>query len=195
MVKQAGGKLEDREQRRGRSDYVALGGGDGDQPARGGRDVSWDKAGGRAVHGLGNLVFLVLFTVSWFLRRDQPTAPEAVALALSFAGVAVAAVSGWLGGELVDRHAVGIDEGAHPDSPHSLSGRPERRRQGLRFAEVEPNRDPGDGAAPRSSVSGGGYRPPARGDARARASRQHLGEESTFERPSRSGDFNRARRA
>ncbi|MDP9419717.1 MAG: DUF2231 domain-containing protein [Actinomycetota bacterium] len=77
-----------------------------------------------AVHGLGNLFVLVLFTVSWFLRRDQPTAPEAVALALSFAGVAVAAVSGWLGGELVDRHAVGIDEGAHPDSPHSLSGRP-----------------------------------------------------------------------
>lgn len=29
-----------------------------------------------------------------------------------------------LGGELVDRHAVGTDEGAHVISPHSLSGRP-----------------------------------------------------------------------
>ncbi len=77
-----------------------------------------------AVHGLGNLAVLVLFAVSWLLRRDQPTEPEGAALALSFAGFALAGVTGWLGGELVDRHAVGIDAGAHADSPHSLSGRP-----------------------------------------------------------------------
>jgi uncharacterized membrane protein len=77
-----------------------------------------------AVHGVGNLVVLVLFAVSWWLRREDPTAPQALALALSFAGFAFAGVTGWLGGELVDRHAVGIDQGAHPDSPHSLSGRP-----------------------------------------------------------------------
>jgi uncharacterized membrane protein len=77
-----------------------------------------------AVHGVGNLVVLILFALSWLLRRDQPTAPEALALGLSFAGFALAAGTGWLGGELVDRHAVGIDEGAHADSPHSLSGRP-----------------------------------------------------------------------
>lgn len=77
-----------------------------------------------AVHGVGNLVVLVLFAVSWLLRRDQPTAPEALALGLSFAGFALAGVTGWLGGELVDRHAVGVDDGAHADSPHSFSGRP-----------------------------------------------------------------------
>jgi uncharacterized membrane protein len=77
-----------------------------------------------AVHGLGNLVVVVLFVVSWWLRREDPTAPQALALAMSFAGFALAGVTGWLGGELVDRHAVGIDHGAHPDSPHSLSGRP-----------------------------------------------------------------------
>lgn len=77
-----------------------------------------------AVHGVGNVVVLTLFAASWLLRRDQPTTPEALALGLSFAGVALAAVTGWLGGELVDRHAVGIDDGAHADSPHSLSGRP-----------------------------------------------------------------------
>jgi uncharacterized membrane protein len=77
-----------------------------------------------AVHGIGNVVVLILFAVNWLLRRDEPTAPEAVALALSFAGFALAAATGWLGGELVDRHAVGIDEGAHADAPHSLSGRP-----------------------------------------------------------------------
>ncbi|MBW3575964.1 MAG: DUF2231 domain-containing protein [Actinobacteria bacterium] len=76
------------------------------------------------VHGGGNVVVVALFAVSWLLRRDQATTPEALALSLSFAGVALAAVTGWLGGELVDRHAVGIDDGAHADSPHSLSGRP-----------------------------------------------------------------------
>jgi uncharacterized membrane protein len=77
-----------------------------------------------AVHGVGNAVVLVLFALSWLLRRNDPTAPEALPLALSIAGFALAGVTGWLGGELVDRHAVGIDEGAHADSPHSLSGRP-----------------------------------------------------------------------
>ena len=77
-----------------------------------------------ALHGLGNMVLLTLFVASWWLRRDQPTSPEALAVSLSFAGVALAAVTGWLGGELVDRHAVGIDAGAHADAPHSLSGRP-----------------------------------------------------------------------
>lgn len=75
-------------------------------------------------HGIGNVILLVLFALSWLLRRDAPEDPGAVALVLSFAGVALGAVTGWLGGELVDRHAVGVDEGAHLNSPHSLSGRP-----------------------------------------------------------------------
>lgn len=77
-----------------------------------------------AAHGLGNVVVLLLFAVSWALRREQPAAPETLALALSFAGFAFAGLAGWLGGELVDRHGVGIDEGAHADAPHSFSGRP-----------------------------------------------------------------------
>lgn len=35
----------------------------------------------------------------------------------------------WLGGELVGRLAVGIDDGAHLDAPSSLSGHPARHRQ------------------------------------------------------------------
>ncbi len=77
-----------------------------------------------AFHGLGNVVLLVMFAGSWLLRRGSPESPDVLALALSFAGVGLAIVTGWLGGELVDRHAVGIDEGAHLDSPHSLSRRP-----------------------------------------------------------------------
>jgi uncharacterized membrane protein len=75
-------------------------------------------------HGWGNVVLLVVFVATWLLRRDRPEDPTGVALILSFVGLGLAIVTGWLGGELVDRHAVAVDEGAHLDSPHSLSGRP-----------------------------------------------------------------------
>ena len=49
------------------------------------------------------------------------------ASALSFAGAGLAVVTGWLGGELVSRLGVGVYDGAHLNSPNSLSGRPARR--------------------------------------------------------------------
>ena len=81
------------------------------------------------VHGLGNVVVLLLFAGSWWLRfrvaaPAAPYTPSTLALVLSFAAFALAGLTGWLGGELVDRHAVGVDDGAHLNSPHSLSGRP-----------------------------------------------------------------------
>jgi uncharacterized membrane protein len=81
-----------------------------------------------AMHGGGNLVVVVLFAVSWLLRRDAPADPGMLALVLSFAGFALAGVTGWLGGELVGRLSVGVDDGAHLDSPSSLSGRPAAER-------------------------------------------------------------------
>src|SRR3982750_1528088 len=75
-------------------------------------------------HGAGNLIGVARFAASWFLRRGAPNAPGARPLALAVAGVAVALVAGWLGGELVDRLGVGVDDGAHLDAPSSLSGRP-----------------------------------------------------------------------
>jgi uncharacterized membrane protein len=77
-------------------------------------------------HGVGNVIVVLLFIVSWFLRRPVPTQPGGGALVLSFLGVALAFVTGWLGGELVDRLGVGVDNGAHLDAPSSLSGRPAR---------------------------------------------------------------------
>jgi uncharacterized membrane protein len=81
------------------------------------------------VHGLGNVVVLILFAVSLWLRYGAASAPAAYApgtpaLVLSFAGFMLAGVTGWLGGELVDRLSVGIDDGAHLNAPNSLSGRP-----------------------------------------------------------------------
>jgi uncharacterized membrane protein len=76
-----------------------------------------------ALHGIGNVVVLLMFALSWLLRRDAPAAPEGLALTLSFAAGGLALFTGWLGGELVDRLAVGVDEGAHVDAPSSLSTR------------------------------------------------------------------------
>jgi uncharacterized membrane protein len=75
-------------------------------------------------HGLGNVIVVLLFIVSWFMRKPMPTAPRTGAFVLSFIAVALALVTGWLGGELVDRLGVGVDRDAHLDAPSSLSGRP-----------------------------------------------------------------------
>ena len=80
------------------------------------------------IHGLGNVVVLLLFIGSWYLRYTSTTpsvySPTTLALILSFAGAGLSGLTAWLGGELVDRLGVGVDDGAHLDAPNSLSGRP-----------------------------------------------------------------------
>jgi uncharacterized membrane protein len=76
-------------------------------------------------HGLGNVVVVILFGASWFLRMNDPdNLPSTMALVLSFAGIALGTVTGWLGGELVDRLGVGVDPGANLNAPNSLSDQP-----------------------------------------------------------------------
>jgi uncharacterized membrane protein len=72
-------------------------------------------------HGGLNILVVLLFAVSWVLRRPDPATPTGLALALSFAAVVIAVVAGWFGGELVDRLGVGVDEGANLNAPSSLS--------------------------------------------------------------------------
>ena len=72
-------------------------------------------------HGIGNVVVTLLFIVSWLLRRPAPERPGQGAVILAAIAVLLALVTGWLGGELVDRLGVGVDDGAHLDSPSSLS--------------------------------------------------------------------------
>ena len=74
-------------------------------------------------HGAGNIVVLVLFALSLWLRSEVPERPEALAFVLSFGGAGLALLTGWMGGELVDRLGIGIDDGAHPNAPSSLSRR------------------------------------------------------------------------
>lgn len=74
------------------------------------------------LHGAGNVAVLLLFAASWLLRRDDATDPGVAAFVLSFAGAGLAALTGWLGGELVERLRVGVDDDAHLDAPNSLRG-------------------------------------------------------------------------
>jgi uncharacterized membrane protein len=76
------------------------------------------------LHGVGNVVVLGLFILSWVLRRGSPDVPPTGAIVASLVGFVLAAVTGWLGGELVDRLGVGVDDDAHLDSPSSLSRLP-----------------------------------------------------------------------
>ena len=76
-----------------------------------------------AIHGAGNVVVVALYGISWLMRTGNPGTPEVPALALAFLGGGLAMVTGWLGGELVDRLSVGVDDGANVDAPSSLSTR------------------------------------------------------------------------
>jgi len=80
------------------------------------------------LHGVGNVFVLLLFAVSLWMRYNATTAtaggmyrPTTAALAASFVAFILAGATGWLGGELVDRLGVGVDDGAHLDAPNSLT--------------------------------------------------------------------------
>ena len=73
------------------------------------------------LHGVGNVLVVLLFLGSWFLRWENTTAPGTLAYLFSLAGAGLSLFTGWLGGELVDRLGVGVDDGAHLDAPSSLS--------------------------------------------------------------------------
>lgn len=74
-----------------------------------------------ALHGAGNVVVVVLFIISWFMRVGSPADPGAWAYVLSFVGIGLALFTGWLGGELVDRLGIGVYDGANTNAPSSLS--------------------------------------------------------------------------
>ncbi len=87
-------------------------------------------------HGATNVVMVTLFIASWLLRAEAPGDAGIVAIVLSFVAVGLAALGGFLGGELVVRLGVGVTEGAHLDAPSSLFGRPVGRSStGMRREE------------------------------------------------------------
>lgn len=83
------------------------------------------------IHGIGNVVVVVLFAISWFMRQGATgNVPTTLALVFSFAGALLALFTGWLGGELVYRLGVAVDRGANLNAPNSLSGQPAESTRG-----------------------------------------------------------------
>jgi uncharacterized membrane protein len=73
-------------------------------------------------HGGGNFVIVLLFIVSWFLRQpDYAYAPDVLPFVLGLVGVALALVTAWLGGELVYRLRVAVDDDANLNASSSLA--------------------------------------------------------------------------
>lgn len=76
-----------------------------------------------ALHGIGNVIVVLLFATSWLSRSDLPGEPGTIGYLLAFAGGGLALITGWMGGELVDRLSVGVDDGANVNAPSSLTTR------------------------------------------------------------------------
>jgi uncharacterized membrane protein len=74
------------------------------------------------IHGGGNVVIVALFAVSWLMRLDGVAfGPNLLPFVLGLAGALLALVTAWLGGELVYRLRVAVDDDAHLDASNSLS--------------------------------------------------------------------------
>ena len=54
-------------------------------------------------------VVVILFAISWWLRRASPDAPTTFEIGLGIVALCFALIGGWLGGELVYRLGVGVD--------------------------------------------------------------------------------------
>ena len=72
-------------------------------------------------HAIVMDVALVLFAIGLYLRWDTPDTPATIATICSFAGLVVALVGAWFGGELVERLGVSVYPDANLDAPNSLS--------------------------------------------------------------------------
>ena len=77
------------------------------------------------LHGASNVVVVAAFCFVWLMRRDAVDfAPSTGVFLIELVALGLGSIAGWLGGELVDRLAVGVDDGAHLNAPSSLSGKP-----------------------------------------------------------------------
>jgi uncharacterized membrane protein len=74
-----------------------------------------------AFHGLGNGAVVLLFVVSWATRLgDLEYAPGILPFVVALIGTGIALVTAWLGGELVYRLRIGVDDIANDEAPSSL---------------------------------------------------------------------------
>lgn len=75
-----------------------------------------------AFHGGGNLLIVLVFIISWLLRvGNHAYSPDVLPAVFALIGVLGALVTAWLGGELVYRLRVGVDDDAGLDASSSLN--------------------------------------------------------------------------
>ena len=89
-------------------------------------------------HGLTNALVLLLFAGSLYFRHyaGSDPIPGFLPLTLSILAFVLALVGGWLGGELVERLAIAVHTGAHPDAPNSLTTEMPTPRASAKQSEV-----------------------------------------------------------
>jgi len=74
-------------------------------------------------HAASNVTAILIFAgVFWMRFNSVDLAPTTGLFAVEVVALAFGSVGGWLGGELVDRLGVGVDNGANLDAPNSMSG-------------------------------------------------------------------------
>jgi uncharacterized membrane protein len=72
-------------------------------------------------HLFTNVGALVVFALSFLIRRPDPSTPTLLASVLAWIAILGSFVAAWFGGELVDRLGVGVSSSAHLDAPSSLT--------------------------------------------------------------------------
>ena len=75
-----------------------------------------------AIHGVGNVVVVGLFALSLVARWGDPAyLPDTLPLVVGLLGAALALFTAWLGGELVYRLRVAVDDDANLNASNSIS--------------------------------------------------------------------------
>ena len=74
-----------------------------------------------AIHGLTNVVAIVVFLASLLLRFGDPSRPSPFATSMAVIGLFIAILGGWLGGELVFRLGVGVHQTEESNSTSDRS--------------------------------------------------------------------------
>jgi uncharacterized membrane protein len=74
------------------------------------------------VHGVGNVIVIGLFLVSLASRWGDPTyLPSVLPMVFGLVGALIALFTAWLGGELVYRLRVAVDDDANLNASNSIS--------------------------------------------------------------------------
>ena len=75
-------------------------------------------------HAGANVLAILSFAFVWWTRYNSgQLATTSRLFTIEVIALLIGAVGGWLGGELVDRLGVGVDNGANLHAPNSISGR------------------------------------------------------------------------